>query len=91
MEALLPFIIQLIAGGVGGNGIAQALKQVNLGPIGNTIAGAVGGVGGTALAGAVPGLDALAGMGLAGDGIAGLVGGGVLTAIAGFVKNKRAS
>lgn len=91
MEALLPILIQLIAGGVGGNGIAQALKQVNLGTVGNTIAGAIGGVGGTALLGAVPGLDAVANMGLAGDGIAGLVGGGVLTAIAGFVKNKMAS
>lgn len=91
MEAILPLLIQVVAGGIGGNGVAQALKNANLGTMGNTIAGAVGGLGGAALTGAVPGLDAIAGMGLAGDGIAGLVGGGVLTAVAGVVKNMMSS
>jgi len=91
MEAILPLLIQVIAGGIGGNGVAQALKNANLGTMGNTIAGAIGGLGGAALIGAVPGLDALAGMGLAGDGISGLVGGSVLTAIVGTVKNMMAN
>ena len=43
MEAIIPILVQLIGGGVGGNGIAAVLKQVNLGPVGNTIAGAIGG------------------------------------------------
>jgi uncharacterized membrane protein YeaQ/YmgE (transglycosylase-associated protein family) len=36
-------IIQLIAGGVGGNVAGSALKQYDLGTIGNTIAGVIGG------------------------------------------------
>ncbi|WP_423067219.1 hypothetical protein [Devosia sp. CN2-171] len=100
MEAIIPILVQLIGGGVGGNGIAAILKQVNLGPVGNTIAGAIGGWLGTWLAGQIPGLSGLvggataaAGAGgldigaLAGQGLTGLVGGGVLTAIAGMIKN----
>jgi hypothetical protein len=100
MEAIVSILVQLIGGGVGGNGIAAVLKQVNLGPVGNTIAGAIGGwlgtwissqipglaglVGGAAAAGTAGGLDIGA---LAGQGLTGLVGGGLLTAIAGLVKN----
>lgn len=101
MEALVPILVQLIGGGVGGNGIAAILKQFNLGPVGNSIAGAIGGVGGTWLAGMIPGLSGLvsgaaatgAAAGgldigaLAGQGLSGLVGGGILTAIAGAIKN----
>jgi uncharacterized membrane protein YeaQ/YmgE (transglycosylase-associated protein family) len=42
---IIGLIIQLIAGGVGGNIAGSALKQYNLGTIGNTIAGVVVGVG----------------------------------------------
>jgi hypothetical protein len=100
MEAIVAIIVQLIGGAVGGNGLAAVLKQVNLGPVGNTIAGAIGGWLGTWLAGMIPGLAGLvggataaAGAGgldigaLAGQGLTGLVGGGVLTAIAGLIKN----
>lgn len=95
MEAILPIIIQLIAGAVGGNGLAAAAKNLSLGTTGNTIAGAVGGVGGTWLAGLIPGLTGLlAGSGagidataLVGQGVSGLVGGGVLTAVAALIKN----
>ncbi len=61
MEALLPIIIQLIGGGAGGAGIGAALKNVNLGVMGNVITGAIGGVGGTFLAGMIPGLSGLLG------------------------------
>jgi len=97
---LVGILVQLVAGGVGGNGIAAILKQVNLGPVGNSIAGAIGGWAGTWLASQIPGLSGLvsgaasaaAGGGLdlgalVGQGATGLVGGGLLTAIAGLIKN----
>ena len=46
MEAIINLIIQLIAGVAGGNAVGAALKDYNLGGLGNTIAGAIGGVGG---------------------------------------------
>jgi uncharacterized membrane protein YeaQ/YmgE (transglycosylase-associated protein family) len=46
MEMLINLIIQLILGVVGGNAAGAALKDYNLGNLGNTIAGAIGGVGG---------------------------------------------
>lgn len=104
MEALVPILVQLVAGGAGGNVIAQIVKSLNLGPVGNTIVGAIGGFAGTWLATKVPGLDALVGaaagsagtaggmdMGaLAGQGVTGLVSGGILTAIAGMIKSATA-
>ena len=101
MDVIIPIIVQLIGGGVGGNVIAQIVKSLNLGPTGNTIAGAVGGLILTWVAGKVPGLDGLVGAvasstggagginpgALAGQGISGLIGGAVLTAIVGAIKN----
>src|SRR5258708_5006074 len=46
METIVNLIIQLIAGVVGGNAAGAALKDYNLGNLGNTIARAIGGVGG---------------------------------------------
>ena len=45
-EALINIIVQIVAGAIGGNGAGAALKDVNLGTLGNTIAGAIGGVAG---------------------------------------------
>ncbi len=75
MEAIIPILVQLIGGGVGGNGIAAVLKQVNLGPVGNTIAGAIGGWLGTWLAGMIPGLSGLVGGAAATAGAAATTGG----------------
>ncbi|MBN9308079.1 hypothetical protein, partial [Devosia sp.] len=61
MEAIVSILVQLIAGGVGGNGLAAVVKQINLGPVGNSIAGAIGGWLGTWLAGQIPGLSGLVG------------------------------
>ena len=61
MEAFLPIIMQLIAGGVGGGGIGKFIKSADLGNIGNIITGAIGGVGGTFIAGFIPGLSGLLG------------------------------
>lgn len=104
MEAIVPILVQLIAGGAGGNVIGQIVKSLNLGTAGNTIVGAIGGIAGTWLASMVPGLDGLVGaaagaagttggidMGaLLGQGATGLVSGGVLTAIAGLIKSSMA-
>ena len=38
---IVNLLIQLVAGAAGGNGLAKMLQQFNLGPLGNTIAGAV--------------------------------------------------
>ena len=40
MEMLINLAIQLISGVVGGNAVGAALKDYNLGSLGNTIAGA---------------------------------------------------
>ena len=44
MEAILPLIIQLIAGGAGGNIVGQVAKNISLGPAGNSAAGGIGGL-----------------------------------------------
>jgi hypothetical protein len=62
MEAIVPLLVQLIAGGAGGNVIGQVIKSLNLGPVGNSIAGAIGGLAATWLATKIPGLDGLVGM-----------------------------
>lgn len=105
MEAIVPILVQLIAGGAGGNVLAQVIKSLNLGPAGNTIVGALGGIAGTWLASMVPGLDGLVGSAaaatggtaggldigaLVGQGATGLVSGGILTAIVGAVKSAMA-
>jgi hypothetical protein len=85
-------IIQLIAGVVGGNAAGSALKDYSLGGVGNTIAGAICGVGGgQALQALIPMLAGITGDGLdVGSIIGQLVGGGasgaILTVIVGFVK-----
>ena len=87
MEDLLPFILQLVGGAVGGNLIAKLLKNLDLGPIGNTIIGLIGGFGGGRLAGllgaSTGGTDIVPMvLSLLGGG----VGGGALTAIVGLIK-----
>lgn len=84
MEALLPIIVQVVSGIIGGQAVSVALKQVDMSQVVKIISGAVGGVGGGIL------LDMLGGgsgaMGsMVGDAIGGVAGGGVLTAIVGMV------
>jgi hypothetical protein len=45
-EVLINLILQAIGGAIGGNAVGNTLKNMNLGPLWNTIAGAAGGVGG---------------------------------------------
>jgi len=85
----LPIIIQLVSGVVGGNVLGAAVKSLNLGPVGNSIAGLLGGgLGGQLLAsltpgGAAGGMDVGTILGSIGGGVAG---GGVLTAATAFMK-----
>jgi uncharacterized membrane protein YeaQ/YmgE (transglycosylase-associated protein family) len=91
---ILSMVIQLIAGAVGGNVAGKLLKELDLGPAGNSIAGIVGGgIGGQALR--------LLGLGVGGSGsmdigsllgsvVSGGVGGGMLLTIIFFIRTSRA-
>jgi uncharacterized membrane protein YeaQ/YmgE (transglycosylase-associated protein family) len=89
MESLLPLIVQLISGAVGGNVAGSLMKNLSLGTLGNSIIGIVGGgLGGQLLsmlgiAASGGGMDIGSIVGsIAGGG----VGGGVLLAIIGVIK-----
>lgn len=43
MESLIPVIIQLVSGAVGGNAAGAAMKNLSLGTAGNSIVGILGG------------------------------------------------
>ena len=90
---LINLIIQIIAGAIGGNAVGAGIKNVDLGALGNTIAGAIGGAGGgTLLTALLPLLQGAAAGNvdigaLVGQAVGGGVAGAVLTAIVGIVKN----
>ena len=92
----MPILIQLISGGVGGNIAGALLKRFNLGPVGNTIAGILGGVGGGQLLGMLTGSVApAASAGLDMSSILSSVGGGgvggaVIMVIVGLIKAQMA-
>jgi len=91
MGNLLPLVIQLVSGGVGGNIAGSLMKKSSLGTIGNSIAGILGGgIGGQLLSALGAASAGGGGMDLgsiissvAGGG----VGGGVIMAIVGLIKN----
>jgi hypothetical protein len=98
MEALLPLIIQLASGALGGNVAGTLLKNLSLGTLGNSVAGAVGGglggtllgpllTGGAAVMGADGGLDIPA---LLSQVASGGAGGGVLMAVIGLIRSMMA-
>ncbi|MFT3673456.1 hypothetical protein [Aestuariivirga sp.] len=85
METLVPLILQIIAGGVGGMAGGSLIKKTDLGAIGNIIAGAVGGIGGSQL------LPVILGMATNPDGMlsnlaASGIGGLVLQLVVGLIK-----
>ena len=92
---LINLIIQIIAGVVGGTAAGSRMENVDLGSVGNAIAGAVGGVGGgQILAALIPALSGAQGVDLTsiiGQLAGGGVGGAVLTIIAGMIKNAMAN
>ena len=83
-------IIQLIAGAVGGNVGGTAVRSSSLGNLGNTIAGAIGGVGGGSILGLlIPALATAAGGGsMVGNLAASGIGGLVLQIVAGMIKSR---
>jgi hypothetical protein len=91
MEDWLPIVIQLLSGAAGGNIVGKLLKNLDLGTLGNSLAGILGGgVGGQLLgmlgmaSGGDGGMDLTSILGsVAGGG----VGGGVLMSVIGVVKN----
>ena len=96
---VMGIVTDLIAGGVGGNIAGALLKKFDLGPIGNTVAGIVGGVGGGQLlgmlmsGGAAAATSAASGGGMdmssiLGNVAGGGVGGAVLMAIIGVIKTQ---
>jgi hypothetical protein len=92
---LLNLIIQIVSGAIGGNVAGTSGKNIDLGLLGNTLTGAVGGgVGGQILSALVPMLanSATADIGsLIGQAAGGGVAGAVLTAIIGAIKNRSAA
>ena len=92
-STLVNLIIQLIAGAIGGNAAGATMKNLDLGALGNTIAGALGGAGGgTLLTALLPMLQGAAGgdvdiAALAGQAVGGGVAGAIVTAIIGMIKN----
>lgn len=99
MESLLPIIIQLVAGAIGGNAAGKAMPDKSLGTLGNTIAGVIGGLGGgqlldRILGGGAVATDAAAGVAASGldigaiiqDIAGGGIGGAVLMVVAAIVK-----
>lgn len=89
----LTLIIQIVTGIIGGHAVSGALKQSTLGSVGRSIAGALGGVGGTAILASLGAGDMTSAMGaLAGSAISGVVGGGIVSggigAIIGLLKKR---
>lgn len=89
MENLMPLIIQLVSGAVGGNVAGAAMKKSSLGTIGNSIVGILGGGIGAQILGMLnlsSGTGAADLSGILGSVAGGGVGGGVLMAIIGVIK-----
>lgn len=87
-------IISLISGAAGGNIVGKLLKNLDLGPLGNSIAGILGGGLGSQILGSMGAADAAAGgmdIGSIISSVAsGGVGGGVLMAVVGIIKKAMA-
>jgi hypothetical protein len=92
---IINIIIQLIAGALGGHSAGAALKDYDLGKLGNTIAGALGGVGGgqilTALLPMLAGTAGNVDIGsVIGQAVGGGVAGAIVTFVVGLIKNTMA-
>jgi uncharacterized membrane protein YeaQ/YmgE (transglycosylase-associated protein family) len=94
MGSLVPVLIQLVCGAIGGNAAASMKKDISLGTIGNSIAGILGGGIGGQLLGmlgvAAGGTGSLDLGNLIGSIAGGGVGGGILMAIVGYIKQAMA-
>jgi len=89
----LALIVQLLSGAVGGNLAGGLLKQYDLGTLGNSIAGILGGgVGGQLLSMLIPALGGAAASGsldlgaIVGQVVGGGIGGSVLLVVIGLIR-----
>lgn len=92
---IMTLLIQLISGALGGNVAGSLLKNLNLGTLGNSLAGIVGGgLGGQLLSSAMNlpavGGGALDPMAILGQVVSGGAGGGILMAIIGVIRSMMA-
>ena len=96
---IVALIVQLVSGAVGGNIAGAILKKYNLGPIGNSIVGLLGGgLGGQLLNMLTAGHAAAAGASAGGMDLSSIlssvagggVGGGILMAVVGLIKAQMA-
>ena len=89
MQNLLPVIIQLVSGALGGNAAGALMKKLSLGTVFNSIVGIIGGGLGGQLLG-ILGVGTEAGgadlTSILGSIASGGIGGGVLLAIIGLIK-----
>ncbi len=93
MEALIPLVIQLLGGAVGGNAVGGLLKNLDLSKVIATVTGLVGGVAGGQLAEVLDLVTKFFGEGaggMAGNGLASAGGGALLTLIVGLIKKSLA-
>jgi hypothetical protein len=83
MESLMPMLIQIVSGAVGGNAAGAGLKNLSLGAAGNSVVGGIGGLLGSMLAsGQLEGMLA--------NVVGGGAGGAVLIMVVGFIKKSMA-
>jgi hypothetical protein len=101
MEGIIGFIIQIVAGAIGGNAAGAGVKKYSLGAAGNSIAGAVGGLilgqvlaalgigepGTLTAEGAAPAAGGMDVGALVAQVVGGGAGGAILTLIGGAIKN----
>lgn len=86
METLLPIIVQVVTGIIGGQAVGAAVKQAAMGQLPKILSGAIGGLGGAAILGQIMQATADGSFNL--ENIVGGAGGGaILTAIVGVVMN----
>jgi uncharacterized membrane protein YeaQ/YmgE (transglycosylase-associated protein family) len=89
MENLIPLIIQLVSGAVGGNAAGSIMKNLSLGTLGNSLVGILGGGLGGQLLGMLGVSTGAGDMDIAsiiGSIASGAAGGGVLLAVVGAIK-----
>jgi hypothetical protein len=91
---IVALLIQVVCGALGGNAVGKLVKNLDLGTLGNSLAGILGGgLGGQLLnmLGIATGTDGSLDIGsIIGNIASGGVGGGVLMAIIGMIKNAMA-
>lgn len=80
---IVPLLVELASGAVGGNVAGAALKKYSLGTTGNSIAGILGG----GIGGQLLGMLGVGGEGILGQVAGGGVGGAVLMVVIGLIKS----